>query len=131
MVAITTAKAFIEQSKDGHLKYIDLENTEWVRSLFCRMGFVRRAATTGRPKIPDGAIKEAGFLFLYSIIDIVDRYQIPPSLIMNFDQAPLKYAPVSGQTLDKEKRCNLRVIVPKALRRGLVSHFQTISYLCN
>ena len=66
------------------------------------MGFKRRAATTGRWKIPDGAIKEAGFLFHHSIIDIVDRYQIPPSLIMNFDQTPLKYAPVSSQTSDKK-----------------------------
>ena len=54
------------------------------------MGFKRRAATTGRWKIPDGAIKEAGFLFHHSIIDIVDRYQIPPSLVMNFDQTLYK-----------------------------------------
>ena len=66
------------------------------------MGFVRPAATTGRPKIPDETIKESGFLFYHSIIDIVDRYQIPPSLIMNFDQTPLKYAPVSSQTSDKK-----------------------------
>ena len=92
----------IEQSKDEHLKCIDLENTGWTRSLFHWMGFVRRAATTGRPKIPDETIKESGFLFYHSIIDIVNRYQIPPSLIMNFDQTPLKYAPVSSQTLDKK-----------------------------
>ena len=71
------------------------------------MVFVRRAATTGRSKIPDGAIKEAGFLFHHSIIDIGDRCQLPPSLIMNFDQAPLKYVPVSGQTLDKKNTKNV------------------------
>ena len=57
--------------------YIDLENTEWARSVFCCTGFPRRATTTRRPKIPDEAIKEAGFLFHHSIIDIADRYQIP------------------------------------------------------
>ena len=66
------------------------------------MGFVRRAATTRRPKIADKTIKEAAFLFHHSITDIVDRYQIPPSLIMNFDQTPLKCAPVSSQILDKK-----------------------------
>ena len=90
-------------NEDEHLKCIDLENTEWTWSLFHRMGFERRATTTGRRKIPDGAIKEAGFLFHHSIIDIVDRYQIPPSLIMNVDQTLLKYAPVISQTLDKKK----------------------------
>ena len=55
-----------------------------------------------KTEIPDGAIREAGFLFHRSIIDIADRYQIPLSLIMNFDQTPLKYAPVSSQTLDKK-----------------------------
>ena len=101
-VAIATVKALIEQSKDEHPKCIDLENTEWTRSLFPRIGLVRRAATTGRPNIPDAAIKDAGFPFHRSIIDIVGRYQIPPSLIMNFDQTPLKHAPVSNQTLDKK-----------------------------
>ena len=102
VVAIATAKALIEQSKDEHLKCIDLENTESARSLFRRMGFVRRASTTGRPKILDGAIKEAGFLFHHSIIGIIDRYQISPSLIMNFDQRSLKYVPVSSQTFEKK-----------------------------
>ena len=52
--------------------------------------------------MPDGAVKEAGFIFHHSIIQTVERYQIPPSLIMNFDQTPLKYAPVSSQTLAKK-----------------------------
>ena len=90
VVAIATAKTLTEQSKYEHLKCMDLENIEWARSLFRRMRFVRQAATTGRPKIPDRAIKKAGFLFHHSIIDIADRYQIPASLIMNFDQTRLK-----------------------------------------
>ena len=100
--------------EDEHLKCIDLENTEWACSLFLRIGFERRAATTGRWKIPDGAIKEAGLLFHNSIIDIVHRYQIPPPLIMNFDQ-----------TLDKKKcqnRCNLRVVVPESTGGGIWYH---------
>ena len=122
VVAIATAKALIEQSSEEHPKSISLENTEWARSLFRRMGFVRRAATTGRPKMPDGAVKEAGFIFHHSIIQTVERYQIPPSLIMNFDQTPLKYAPVSSQTLAKK---NVKTVAISGLsyRQGLTATF--------
>ena len=122
VVALATANALIEQSKEEHLKSICLENTEWARSLFRRMGFVRRAATTGRSKMPDRAIKEAGFIFHHSIVQIVDRYQIPPSLIMNFDQAPLKYAPVSSQTL-AEKNVKTVAISGLSYRKALTATF--------
>ena len=61
VVALATAKALIQQSQDEHVKAIDLENTSWTRSLFQRMGFVRKAAATGRPTLPDGAVKEVPF----------------------------------------------------------------------
>ena len=52
VVAIATAKALIERSKDEHLKLIDLESCYWAKNLFRRMGFVKRAYTTSRPEIP-------------------------------------------------------------------------------
>ena len=86
------------------------------------MGFVWRAATTGRPKFPNGAIKEVGFVFHPNIIDIVDRYQISPSLIKNCDQTSLKYAPVSSQTLDKK---NVKTVAMSELsyRKALTVSF--------
>ena len=81
------------------MKAIDIENTSWAKSIFQCMGFVKRAATTGRPEIPEGARKEAGLLFHRQIVELVDEHNIPPSLILNFDQTPLKYAPVASQTL--------------------------------
>ena len=63
------------------------------------MGFVRRFATTGKSVIPDGAKKEAGLLYHHQIIKFVEEHDIPSSLVMNFDQTPLKYAPISSQTL--------------------------------
>ena len=69
---------------------------------FKRIGFVKRAATTGRPDIPEGAKKEAKILFFHQIVDLVEEITIPLSLIMNFDQTPLKYAPVTSQTLQKK-----------------------------
>ena len=66
------------------------------------MGFVRRMRTTDKPEIPDQAVKEAKLLFQHQIVSIVEDDEIPESLIMNFDQTPLKYAPVSNSTLAKK-----------------------------
>ena len=63
------------------------------------MGFVKRAATTGRLHIPEGAKKEAEIFFLHQIVDLVEGNNIPPSLIMTFDQMSLNYEPVTSQTL--------------------------------
>ena len=48
------------------------------------MAFAKRAATTGRPDIPEGARKEAEILFLHQIDDLVQEKNVPPSLILTF-----------------------------------------------
>lgn len=102
VVAIATARALIEKSQDEHLKCIDLNSTNWTQSLFRRMGFVKRMCTTSKPEIPDRAVKEAKLLFQHQIASLVEEHAIPPSLIMNFDQTPLKYAPVYSNSLAKK-----------------------------
>ena len=57
VVAIAIAQALIAKSKDKNLKVVNLEKTSWAKSLFHRMGFVERSATTGKPVVPDGAKK--------------------------------------------------------------------------
>ena len=49
--------------------------------------------------ISDGARKEIEFLFLHDIESKVEKYNIPSALIINIDQAPLKYVPVGNETL--------------------------------
>ena len=66
------------------------------------MRSVRRIRTTDKPEIPDRAAMEAKLLFQYQITSLVEEHDIPPSLIMNFDQTTLKYAPVSNSTLAKK-----------------------------
>ena len=66
------------------------------------MGFVRRRGTTAKLEIPDGAFKEAQLLFTHNIVSKVDKYNIPDSLIINIDQTPTKYVPVSRSTLAKK-----------------------------
>ena len=97
-MAIAIAQPLIAKSEDENLKVLDLEKTSWTKSLFHRMGFVKQSATTGKPVIPDGAKKEACLFYHNQIIKFVEEHDIPSSLVMNFDQAPLKYTPVSSQT---------------------------------
>ena len=88
-----------QRSSLEYLKSIDIENTSWAKSLFRRMDFVKRAATTGRPEIPEGTRKEAVILFHHQIVELVEEHNFPPSFILNFAQTPLNYAPVASQTL--------------------------------
>ena len=100
-IATSTAKALISRNP-GYAGQIDLESSSWVQSLFRRMGFVRRRGTTAKLEIPDGASKEAQLLFTHDIVPKVDKYNIPDSLIINIDQTPTKYVPVSRSTLAKK-----------------------------
>ena len=69
------------------------------KSIFVRMGFVKRVSATARSEIPEGARKEAELVFHREITSVVERYSIPPTLIINIDQTSLKYAPVSSRTM--------------------------------
>ena len=99
IVAVAVAKALIEKSSDELLKVLDLDNSSWVKRLFVRMGFVKRACTTARPEIPEGVRKESELIFHHEITSLVERYSIPSTLSINIDQTPLKYAPVSSRTM--------------------------------
>ena len=76
--------------------------SHWEQSLFRRMGFKKRMRTTGKVEIPEGARKEAELLYLHNIVTIVEKYEIPHSLIMNLDQTPLKYIPAMNHTMAKQ-----------------------------
>ena len=58
--------------------------------------------STGKVEIPEGARKEAELLYLHNIVTIVEKYEIPHSLIMNLDQTPLKYIPAMNHTMAKQ-----------------------------
>ena len=59
------------------------------------MGFKKQMRTTGKVEIPEGARKEAELLYLHNIVTIVEKYQIPHSLIMDLYQTPLNYIPAT------------------------------------
>ena len=100
-VANATAKALMSKYTNA-VGDVDIESTRWAKSLFTRMHFVRRRKTSSKVDIPDGARKEIEFLFLHDVLSKVEKYKIPPALIINFDQTPLKYVPVGNETLSKQ-----------------------------
>ena len=97
-IANATARALIQRFPQA-VGNIDLESTAWARSLFKRMGFVKRRKTSSKVEIPDAARKEIEFLFHHEIITYVEKFKIAPSLILNLDQTSLKCVPVSQETM--------------------------------
>lgn len=108
MMAIATAKALVKR-----YPLLEKDNVEigrsWAQSLFRRLGFVRRTKTTGKVRIPVGAQKEAELKFLHQIVNYVEKYRIPSSLIINFDQTPSKYVQVSSMTMEKKGETNVPI----------------------
>ena len=80
---------------------VDIESSHWAQSLFRRMGFRRRQATTSKLEIPEGALKEIKVLFHHDIITKVTKFNIPDSLIISLDQTSTKHVPVGHTTLAK------------------------------
>jgi hypothetical protein len=82
-------------------------NRHWAYSLLRRMNFVLRKATTSKSKYSVGnfsALKES---FLEDVITTVQMEEIPPKLIMNWDQTGIKLVPTSSYTM--ERRSSKRV----------------------
>ena len=73
------------------------------------MGFVKRACSTGKVEIPEGAREEAELLFHHEIVSYIEKYQIPPTSVMNFDQTPSKYTSVSSLTLAEKSSKHVNI----------------------
>ena len=85
--AIATATALLKKYPKIVGK-IDLESSSWTKSLFMRMGYVRRKNTSSKVEIPDKARKEIEYQFHFDIVSKVEKYNIPDVLIINLDQTP-------------------------------------------
>ena len=74
----------------------------WQISLFRRMVIIRRFAATGKVKTPDGVKKEAEFLYINNIVDLIETHNIPKSMVLNLDQTLLKYVPRGTATFTQK-----------------------------
>lgn len=83
----SVAKALIASnpSSSKHLQHFTFPRS-WVQSVYRRLGYSRRASTTGRPPVPQGLYDECRREFLQNFANKIKNYQIPPELIMNSHQ---------------------------------------------
>ena len=98
-LAITVTKVLMARSDDPSISAQKLPGIPWAKSLFRRMGWKRRARTTGKVRIPDGTKKEAELLFLHDIVSKIEEHAIPPELVLNIDQTPSKYITTNRFTM--------------------------------
>ena len=66
------------------------------------MNFVKRKATTKKPKVTVSNFEELRFQYLMNIKAIITLEEIPDDMILNWDQTAIKYIPLSNWTMDKE-----------------------------
>lgn len=71
----------------------------WVKSIYRRCNFTRRAGTTTRPPVPRGLFEECKLTFLTDINRAITQHNIPPELVLNADQTPCSYVSVGRMTM--------------------------------
>ena len=73
----------------------------WLTSLYTRMKFSQRKATTSRPPVSSGAYEETKLRYHFALQKVVDEYDIPEELIITLDQTPTKFFNLSNSTMSK------------------------------
>ena len=107
-----------------NLGHIDLDNTSWSKSLFKRMGYTRRVGTTAKVPIPEPLKKEIELTFPHDVVECIEEFNIPPSLVLNLDQTPSKLVPGTKSTLAKKGSKNVP-IVGMSDKRMIIATFTT------
>jgi len=79
---------------------IDLSK-DWAQRMMRRMGFIKHKASTGT-KVDSEVFKELRGLYLSDIRSVVKMEEIPPDLIINWNQTAIKYVPVSNWTQEQQ-----------------------------
>ena len=77
---------------------------KWCKSISKRLDNVKNKATTAKPLIVPGLIKEIGLTFNNDINEIVHTHAIPSEMIINIAQTPLPFALISKYTLEKKRQ---------------------------
>ena len=87
----------------------------WAYHLLNRMNFVRRKATTSKSKYKPADFAAVKEQFLNDVVSIVTMEEIPPELILNWDQTSIHLVPVSPWTMEQagSKRVEINGISSK------------------
>ena len=73
------------------------------------MGYVWSFGTTGKAHVPQCVKREAELLYIHDIVNLIETYKIPNSIVLNLDQTPVKYVPCGKATLAKQNTSSVPV----------------------
>ena len=106
-IAVSIATVLLERDKSlGKIKITET----LAKSLLKRMGFVRRAKTSSIVEIQEGARKEIEYQYLYQIVNVIEKWDIHPDLVVNFDQTPSELVPSGLSTLANRNSTNVTIV---------------------
>ena len=88
--------ASLLQINGGHISL----TKHWAKNFLHRIGFVKRKGTT-KAKVSVKNFEALKKQFLLNIKCTVEMNEIPPTLIINWDQTGIHYVPVSSWTMEK------------------------------
>ena len=79
------------------------------------MKFAIRFTITGKVPIPGALCKELEKVYLHSIVRKIEENDIPLSLVLNLDQTPWKYIPVSNMAARGSKTVPIKGLTNKLM----------------
>ena len=89
----------------GHVVF----TRSWGKSILRRMGFVkRRASTTAEVMVKN--FEEAKAQFLLDVRVNIDMDEIPPDLVINWDQTGIHHIPAGSWTMEKEGTKRVEIV---------------------
>ena len=78
--------------------------TDLKESIFQRIGFTKRRATTAKQPVSPGFLKEISFSFPWAIKEVLDAYDGSDNLVININQTSLQFILLSKYTMDKKNK---------------------------
>ena len=82
----------------GHIEL----SRQWAYHLLGRTKFVKRKATTAKSKHAPKDFAAVKRVFLDDVIAVATMEDVPPELVLNWDQTGIHLVPASTWTMDKE-----------------------------
>ena len=104
------------------MEHLSIEDSSWSKSLFKRMGYVRRLATTGKVEVSEKLKAEIETAYVYGIVQKINEHKIPSSMLITLDQTPSKFVPGCNKTLAK-KGCKSVPIASSTDKRMITATF--------
>ena len=125
-IVIGAARGIVATLSEAKLKefggHIDL-NRHWVLSLFHPMHFVQRKATTAKGKDSLENFAEKKREFLDDLVTSVQMEEVPPELVLNWDQTGIKLVPTTSWTMNEVRTRRVELI-------GLSDKWQITAVFC-